>query len=347
MRREAPFDREAARQALRLTLAMAISLTFDMARDQPFAFLTAMFAVQMLAKSPHAPTLRQGIGFAIIMALASNVALTLCGLLLHRPISYLLVLGLLFIGCFYLQARGKGGPVPQLLLVCNAMLPVLAVQSADLAVDFSNIMIDAALGAPLVVWLVHAILPSEPAAAAANAPPPMSSADALGHALPAAIVLMLPFAYFMLHAEEASIVILVSTIGIASQAPEARGKVILGLLLGNLIGGIAASLAYGLVTLLPTLAMLFLVTLLAGLVLAGRLFGPSPLAPAFGVALSTFLILLGLGLAPIGDGSGAAFVSRIVEVALASVYAIGAITLFAANRRSTEIVPAQSGRAAN
>lgn len=346
MPREATFDREASRQALRLALAMAISLTVAEARDQPFAFLTAMFAVQMLAKSPLPPTLGQGIGFAVIMALAGGVALTLCGLLLSRPIAYLLVLTLVFIGCFYLQARGKGGPVPQLLLVCNAMLPVLAIQSADLAVDFSNIMIDAALGAPLVVWLVHAILPSSPATSAVtSAPPPMSSVDALGHALLAAIVLMLPFAYFMFHAEEASIVILVTVIGIVGQAPVARGRVILGLLLGNLVGGIAASLAYGMVTLLPILAMLFLVTLLAGLVLAGRLFGPSPLAPVFGIALSTFLILFGLGLAPIGDGSGAAFISRIVDVALASLYAIGAVALFAVNhrssgRRSSEIVPA-------
>ena len=338
---ESAFAPESSRQALRLALAMAIGLTFEEARDQPFRFITAMFAVQMLAKSPHPPTLKQGIGFAIVLALASWVALTLCGLLLHRPVAYLLLLGCVFLACFYLQARGKGGPLPQLLLICNVMLPVLAVLSADLAVDFSNIMIDSAIGAPLIVWLVHAILPTRSMApAVANARLPMPNADAAGQALLAAVVLMLPFTYFMLHAEEASIVFLVTCIGIMSQGSDARGRIAVGLTVGNLIGGVAATLAYGVVTLLPILVMLFLVTLLAGLILAARLYTPSPLAPVFGVALSTFLILFGLGLAPIGDGSAAAFVTRIVDVALAWLYAIGAITLFSAIRRPSENIPA-------
>jgi uncharacterized membrane protein YccC len=173
-----------------------------------------------------------------------------------------------------------------------------------------------------------------------NAPPSMSKTDAARQALLATAVLMLPFAYFMFHAEEASIVFLVTCIGIMSQGSDARGRIVVGLLAGNLIGGVAATLAYGLVTLLPILVMLFLITLLVGLILAARLYTPSPLAPVFGVALSTFLILFGLGLAPIGEGSGAAFMTRIIDVALAWLYAIGAIALFSA-RGSSENLPAR------
>jgi hypothetical protein len=60
----------------------------------------------------------------------------------------------------------------------------------------------------------------------------------------------------------------------------------------------------------------------------------------FGIALSTFLILFGLGLAPIGDGSAAAFVSRLADVALASLYALGAIVLLGGRSRSPEQAPA-------
>lgn len=336
---ETAIDRETGRQALRLAFAMAISLTIEEARDQPFGFITALFAVQILAKSPNPPSLKQGIGFAIVMALAAHITLMLCGLLLHRPVVYLLVLSLVFGSCFYLQARGKGGPVPQLLLICSAMMPVVAVQSADLAVDFASIMIDGAIGAPLIAWLVYAALPatsSHPAATDAS-PPESNTEAAVGQALLATVVLMLPFIYFMFRPEEASIVILITCIGIMSQAPGLRGRVVTGLLVGNVIGGVAASLAYGIVTLLPILVMLFLVTLLAGLILAGRLYAPTPLAPVFGVALPTFLVLLGLGLAPTGEGSAAAFVTRVIDVALASLYAVGAIALFSASGRSNAI----------
>jgi hypothetical protein len=299
---------------------MALGLTVAEARDQPFAFLPALFAVQLLVKSPNAPSLMQGVGFAIIMAVSSGVALTLCSMLLDRPVVYLLLLSLIIFGCFWLLALGRGGPLPQFLLLCNVMIPVLAVQSADLAADFAAIMIDAGVAAPLLVWLAHGLLPAAHLAQAPvqTAPAPQTAVQS---ALVAFIVLILPFIHFMLNPEAASFVILVTIIGIAVQPPEARGLAAMGLLLGNLIGGILASMAFYLVTLLPWLGLLFLVTFL------------------FGIALSTFLILFGLGLAPIGEGSAAAFVSRLVDVALASLYALGAIVLLGGVSRSRATAP--------
>lgn len=327
-----PPEAEIWRRTLRLALALAIALTIGEARDQTFAFLTALFAVQMLAKSPAMPSLRQGMAFALVMSVAALAALTLTGILLHRPVAFLLAMGVLVFGCFYALARGKGGPVPQLLLICNVALPVMAQQSADLALAFAGIMIEAAIGAPLVVWLVHALLPAAAMPVeAADSPPPADAADGiLRRSLLATLVLMLPFAWYMMRPDEASIVILITCIGILGQAPATQLRAAGGLLLGNLVGGIAASLAYLAVTLLPILPMLFLVCLLAGIVLAARLYAPTPLAPVFAVALTTFLILLGMGLAPIGDGSAVAFVVRLADVALASLYAIGAIVLFRA-----------------
>ena len=309
-----PEGREQFRRTLRIALVMAIGLTVAEARDQPFAFLSALFAVQLLIKSPNAPSLMQGIGFAIVMTVSSGVALTLCSALLDRPVAYLLVLSLVVFGCFWLLVLGRGGPLPQFLLLCNVMIPVLAVQSADLAADFAAVMIDASVAAPLLAWLAHGLLPADS----------LSQAPAQSSPAPP---------------EAASFVILVTIIGIAVQPPEARGLAAMGLLLGNLIGGIVASMAFYLLTLLPWLGLLFLVTFLAGLVLAGPLHGGGKLAPVFGIALSTFLILFGLGLAPIGDGSTAAFISRLADVALASLYALGAIVLLGGSR-STEHAPA-------
>ena len=330
---------EAFRRTLRIALVMALGLTVAEVRDQPFAFLSAMFAVQLLVKSPNAPNLTQGVGFAIIMAVSSGVALSLCNMLIDRPVAYLLLLSLVIFGCFWLLALGRGGPLPQFLLLCNVMIPVLAVQSADLATDFALVMIDASVAAPLLVWLAHGLLPAARVAQAPAQAAPAPS-NAVWSASIAFIVLMLPFVYFMLNPEAASFVILVTIIGIVVQPPEARGLAAMGLLLGNLIGGIVASMAFYLLTLLPWLGLLFLVTFLAGLILAGLLHGGGKLAPVFGIALSTFLILFGLGLAPIGEGSAAAFISRLADVALASFYALGAIVLLGGMSRSPDKAPA-------
>lgn len=332
-----------------MALAIAISLTLAEARDTTFAFITAMFALQMMVKSPHPPSLKQGFGFAVILIIATHVALTLTGALLNRPVVYLITLGLVFFACFYLQARGKGGPLPQLLLICNAMLPVLAVQSPDLAIDFADIMIEAAIGAPLVVWLVHGLLPAKEVMGEAPAPTAaaaVSPETALGRALVAMLVVMLPFAHYLAQAAGASFVILITCIGIVSQAPELQGRLAGGLLLGNLIGGVAATLAYLAVSLMPNLGVLFLMTLLVGLILGSRFQAGTTLAPVFGIALTTFLILFGLGLAPVDAGSGIAFMARLLDVASASLYAIGAIIVFATigglfvKHRAAAVLPA-------
>jgi hypothetical protein len=68
-------------------------------------------------------------------------------------------------------------------------------------------------------------------------------------------------------------------------------------------------------------------TLAAALVLAEGATRAAPEAGLYALAMPTFLILLGLGLTPITDGSGAAFISRLVDVALASLYALAGIIL--------------------
>jgi hypothetical protein len=336
-----PEAREQFRRTLRIALVMAVGLTVAEARAQPFAFLSALFAVQLLIKSPNAPSLVQSVGFAIVMAVSSAVALILCSALLDRPVAYLLLLSLMIFGCFWLLALGRGGPLPQFLLLCNVMIPVLAVQSANLAADFAAVMIDASVAAPLLVWLAHGLLPAAHVSQVpAQSSPALEPSQAVQSAAVAFIVLILPFVHFMLNPEAASFVVLVTIIGIAVQPPEARGLAAMGLLLGNLIGGIVATMAFVLLTLLPWLGLLFLVTFLAGLILADRFHGGGKLAPVFGIALSTFLILFGLGLAPIGEGSAAAFVSRLADVTLASLYALGAIVLLGGMSRSPDEAPA-------
>jgi hypothetical protein len=58
---------------------------------------------------------------------------------------------------------------------------------------------------------------------------------------------------------------------------------------------------------------------------AGRIAGDR--APVYVIALGTFILLLGLGLSPLPGSSGEAFVNRLLNVMLASAYAIGALSL--------------------
>jgi hypothetical protein len=222
------------------------------------------------------------------------------------------------------------GPLPGMLLICNAMVPVLAVVSRDLAQDFVWIMITSAGSAVLLTWLVHALLPSHIEADTNVAGTPRSEAapsSPILAALAFTAILMPAMTHYLADDSETSIVVLITIVSLLSQRPEMRQRAATGLLIGNLIGGVLASAVYFATVMAPSLAFLFLATLAVALVLTEASTRPTPSAAVFSIAMPTFLILLGLGLTPISDGSGAAFISRIVDVLLASLYAMAGVIL--------------------
>jgi hypothetical protein len=150
---------------------------------------------------------------------------------------------------------------------------------------------------------------------------------AVALALANAAVLMSLVIYFMLTASPVSIVAVLTVISILRQPADLGGGTALGLVLGNLVGGLAATAAYLLVTLLPSPVFLLLVVLLIGLLFGDRIARGGKTAPIYTVALMTFLIVLGLGISPLPQDSSAFFISRVVDVMLASIYAIGMASL--------------------
>ena len=133
--------------------------------------------------------------------------------------------------------------------------------------------------------------------------------------------------YFMLTVSPVSIVAVLTVISILRQPADLGGGTAFGLILGNLVGGLAATAAYLLVTLLPSPAFLLLVVLLVGLLFGDRIARGGQSAPIYTVGLMTFLIVLGLGISPLPQDSSSFFISRVVDVMVASIYAIGMASL--------------------
>jgi len=324
------------RKIFRIALAVALGLTLAEAQEEPFSFLAPMFAFQLLMKMPRAPSVGQSVGFVLVVMIASVVALSLANALADRQLVYLIVLALIFFGCFLLQQLGKGGPLPGLLLICNAAVPVLAVVSPDLAQDFVLIMIASAGAAVLLAWLAYAVLPDRgEAGSAVGATLPddiVRPAAPIRIAIACTAILMPAMAHYLAHDSEVSVVVLITIVSLLSQSAEMRQRAAIGLLIGNLIGGVFASAAYYALVIAPSLPLLFMITLAAALLLTEAGTRATPLAGIFAVAMPTFLILLALGLTPITEGSGAAFVSRIIDVMLASLYAIIGVILLLPDR---------------
>jgi hypothetical protein len=323
----------ARRAALRLAFGVTASFAVVEALNWDVTFLAPLLAVNMIVKLPRPPSLAQGLGFIVLIALSTGAVLLVTAALIDKPTVLILGLALLLYLSFYAHWRGAPDLVTLLLQISAVSLPVIAVLKPDGAAAFATMLVLAGGVALVTVWVAHAAFPA-PAADMANAVPAANvkrSADLIVAARSALldIAVLLPvLAWFILDATEVAVVVLITIVTLLRQHDPRQGqRAALGLVLGNLIGGTAAAVAYNIVLLGDTLLFFTVVCLAASLIFAGRIVTAGSLAPIYVLAFTTFILLLGLGISPLPGGSGEAFVNRIIYVVAASAYAIGCLSL--------------------
>lgn len=86
-------------------------------------------------------------------------------------------------------------------------------------------------------------------------------------------------------------------------------------------------MVYELVVVLPDLIFLTLLVALVCLALGKRIFAGGAAAAVCGTALTTFLLIVGMTVSPIGTEADAKFYSRIVQVGVAALYVVAALLL--------------------
>lgn len=316
---------EAHALAFRIAFAAAVGLTLGEVFGWDFPFLPAMLAVQLLSGGGPI-SVKQGFGFVAVMAVACAFAVLLAQVFVDSPLVLVLAVSLVTFLAFLLLARGQAMGVAATLLITTAVVPLLAIESMSVAYGFIHSLVAGSALAVLLAFAAHAFFPmrvqAQPASAMAQ-----KGRDPVAIALANTAVLMSLVIYFMLTVSPVSVVVVLTVISILRQPADLGGGTASGLILGNLVGGLAATAAYLLVTLLPTPAFLLLVVLLVGLIFGDRIARGGESAPIYTVGLMTFLIVLGLGLSPLPQDSGDIFISRVFDVMVAAVYAIGMASL--------------------
>jgi hypothetical protein len=318
---EAESARESHALAFRIALAAAFGLTLGEVLGWDFPFLPAMLAVQLLS-ARDSLSVKKGVAVIAVMAAACAFAVLVSQIFVDSPLVLLLAVSLVTFLAFLLLARGQAMGVAAIFLITTAVVPLLAIESVSVAYGFIFSLIGGAVLAVFLTFAANAFFPMRAQAHLVSAPA-QTDRDTVALALANAAVLISLVIYFMLTVSPVSIVAVLTVIGILRQPADLGGGTAAGLILGNLIGGLAATVAYFLVTLLPSPAFLLLVVLLVGLLFGDRVGRGGASAPIYTVGLTTFLIVLGLGISPLPQDSSSFFISRVFDVMAASIYAIG------------------------
>jgi len=335
--------------ALRLAAGVTVCFAFVEALDWDATFLAPLLAANMLVKLQRAPSLAQGLFVVVLIALSTSFVLVLTTAVMGKPAVLILTIALLIYISFYAHRRGAPDLMTLLPQISAVSIPVIAVLSPEGAGAFAATLVMAGVVAVITVWAAFAAFPAPAATAAdaspaAGAEPPTAPTTAARQALVDTLVLLPVLTWFILDATEVAVVVLIVIVTVLRQTDPARGqRAALGLVFGNLIGGIAAAIAYNFVVLGHSFLFFVTVLLAASLAFAGRIVTAGDRAAVYAIALATFILLLGLGLSPLPGGSGEAFTSRLLNVLLASAYAIAGLSLLEPWRDATWSQATDSG----
>lgn len=312
---------EQRRKGLRVALAVSVGFTLAVATGSVVPFLGPLFSAQFLLSSSQPMPLAKTLGMAVLILATGVVMMHLTSWFGDRPATFLMVLGLIYFSCFLAQSSGKGGPAVFLILVVAVMVPLVGILNKDLAASILSILTIGVLSGAVMMWLAHAVIP-EPASIMPLLQPSAPTTPGYLRALANTAILLSTVAICLTSDElSAALVIPITVASLLGQLDTtASGRASVGLAIVNLLGGVVASVAYAILTIRPNLFSMFVIVLVVCLIFGGRAAARTADAKLYAGALTTFLILFGLGVSPLPGSAAESFSTRLLYVAGAIVF---------------------------
>ena len=210
------------------------------------------------------------------------------------------------------------------LIISLLVIPMVSMQSAQMGKLVAvNLFLNALL-AMVLVGLVFFIFPENISGTTiAKKPAPIAlSAQQRFVAAGKQILVVAPLliCFFVFNWKDMILVLIF--VSILSMNPAAANKKLgLAIIAANLGGGLAAIAAFNLLTVVPNLFFMALITVLTGLLFGAGLFTGKPAAALFGTGFSTFLLILGNVTSIFGE-AGEMVWSRIFQLGIVVVYIV-------------------------
>jgi len=318
LRRLEPNDISVLRYVAGSTIAMAVALAFNW----NLSYLLPVLSLGYFAPGVKAPTFKQGVSFVGTLIISTSLTFLFTKVFLEYLWVFIPVLALALLHVYYtnkLAATNKLFVLMSLLLI-----PMLGLISIDVAFIVAQSLIVVAVLTMVLVWTVHAIIPSinsiENSTKSKPAVKVPTSKERLTNALNNLIVVF-PVVLVFFFFQWASGLLILIFIAILSMQPSFNFKAGFFLILGNLVGGIIAILMYETLVIVPKFSFMILVIILAGLYFAVKLYSGKKAAPLYGMAFSTLLLIIGQATTGTSDAGDKVWI-RVLQIMVAVIYVV-------------------------
>ena len=326
-------DQKAAdmRPMVRYVVGSTLLIALAMGIGWNLAFLTPVLALGFLAPGTTIPKFREGLSFIGIIAATTFVGFVFTRYLLDYMFLFIILLGLALLSIFYTNRLGAKAKV--FMLISLLLLPMLGMQSMALAFVFTQTFILGAVITVVLVWVVYALFPdkSGPEAAKADQVPPgavPSQEVRFRYALETLMVVFPVVLAFFFFQWTGGLIILIFIV-LLSMQPSFNYKAGKAMVIGNLLGGLFAIVAFEMLVMVPQYLFFILMVLATAIFFSSRLFSSSPKAPLFGMAFSTFLLIMGQSISGTDDAGGKVWM-RVIMIMIAVIYVVTAFGILEA-----------------
>ncbi len=297
------------------------------------AFLLPVLSLSFLAPGAKSPGLKGGALFIISIAVACILGLVLAYSFLSQPPIHILITFLLLFHIFYTRNPIFNALVKVWLIIAILLIPNIALQSMFLAKTIAISLVVNATLTILLIFIIYFLIPEHNKASAKEGKTPAPETEPtvqerFTNALTSVLVIMPVYLIFYFFPIPNALLILVFIAILSMQPAFAKDwKVGKALIIGNTIGGLAAVLGYEILTMVPEYSYLIILVLLGGLIFGKFVFSQSPLAAVYGMAFSTFLLIICSVTGSDGDGAGGKVWSRVWQIMVAVIYVVSAFGL--------------------
>ena len=326
----------------RYAFGALIGLTISVVSGGMLDYVLPVLALPFLAANKEL-SIAEGfnfIGIITIAVLLANVVTLLC---LEYPLVLVTVIFLVLFFVYYSKHKLMNANMKIWLLVAILLIPNISVKSFALAQVISLNLIAIAIECIICVWICYYIFPvkESPSEHMVKAPVEVEYTRIdFDRALIRTVVIMPVVLLFYFFDLASALLVLVFIAILSMQAGFGSGfKAGKALIIGNLIGGLLAILLYELYTVVPLLIFFLITVSFMGLLAGRKLFSGIPAAPLFGMAFSTFLLIIG---ATTGGGDTTANYKvwiRVIQIMSAVIYVALAFAFIDKWRESLNEIP--------
>ena len=295
-----------ARRIFRLSLTTALALAIAYAMGGIFAFLAPLFAFILTLKPAPPMGIRGLLAVVIIISLTTGTGLLLVPMLMHYPVSAMLLAALGLYLSAYLTLHLHQAALGMFVALGTSLISTAGLYNFTMGSELVQALAGGMAIAIISQWLVYPFFP-EPSGTAGSTPdqPPPDPRESRWIAMRSTLI-VLPVYFMALTNPSLYMAAIMKSISLGQQDSEldARhaGRELLG---STFLAGFYAMAVWVGLSILPNLWMFFLWILLAGIHIGAKIYGalPTRLSPSFWVnVMTTLLILIGPAVADVSSG---------------------------------------------